>query len=281
MRYQYYFYEPYKEQIKEYLLNKKINFQENKSDVTGDSIIFSLWSNTENVDMILRDLRVMNVKKPLIFVTYTASDLNNAKMLVMTPKRQYIDIVNTEESYRYSCKWITTTGREKMMHEEQIGAFMIDKEPSSKTSTAFWTENTGFAEIFTDYRVFNLVHEQSLTGIKFESVRNKKGDYSKNIFQMRSTNIIDTKCIDMGHGEEKHICHMCGKEQFYIDNIYQLHIDCSKLELQSDLYMTERIWGEGIAYPLYIISQRFYQLLRKYKLAGGITFSPVIEINEG
>ena len=280
MKYQYYFYELYNEKIENYLNEKKIHFQKHECDVTGDSLVFSIWSNNPNYKTIINELENLNVRDPLVFVKYSVAELNNAKLLVMTPKKQTIDIINSEEAYKYSCEWLSSVGVKKIKHMEQVGTLAIGKEPSTKNSTAFWTEDTGFAELFTDQRVYELVRACSLEGIKFENVMNRNGTYSKNIFQVKSSNIITRECIGVGYGEKKEICHVCGKEQFFIDNVYQLHLNLSKMAIQSDLYMTERMWGEGIAYPLYIISQRFYQLLKKNKLAGGITISPVVEINE-
>ena len=117
-----------------------------------------------------------------------------------------------------------------------------------------------------------------MEGIKFENVKNIKGFYSENIFQVITPNIIENESIGFGYGERKEVCHVCGKEQFVINNIYQLHLDVTKIKMQSDLYMTKPIWGKGIPYPLYIISQRFYQALKKNKLVGGIIVSPVQEL---
>lgn len=276
MRYQYYFCERASEKIISYLDEKNILYKP-KNPEWGELIVFSVWSNNKSCEMILKELESMKVDSPLRFVTYTEKEISNSKYLVMRPKKQVVDIINYGEAYRYSCEWISSMGLEKVNHAEQVGTFAIRKEPSSKTSTAFWVEDTGFAEVFTDKRVYELVREYSLQGIKFENVMNKKRVYSENIFQMKSPHIINMDLIEMGHGERKEVCHICGKEQFFIDNIYQLHLDFSKLEVQSDLYMTERMWGQGIAYPIYIISQRFYQLLKQNKLVGGISLSPVID----
>ena len=97
---------------------------------------------------------------------------------------------------------------------------------------------------------------------------------------MTSPNILEKECIGIGFGEKIETCPKCGKEQYAIDNAYQLHLDFSKIKEQGDLYMTERIFGYGIAYSLYLISQRFYRLLKEENLAGGITFSPVVDISK-
>ena len=279
MKYQYYFYELYKAEIEEYLKEKQIHYKKNESNVVGDSLVFSVWSNTRDSEMILRELKHLGVGDPLVFASYSASEINNAKFLVMRGMKQKIDIMNCENAYHYSCRWTTSMGVEKVKHEEQIDRFTIRKEPSTKTTTAFWSEDTGHAELFTDKRVCELVTEQGLKGIEFENVIDRKGVCSENIFQVKSPHLIKRDCIEMGHGERKVVCHICGKEQFFINDIFQLHLDFSKLPAESDLYITERMWGEGIAYPLYIISQRFYQLLKQNKLIGGINFSPVVGVN--
>lgn len=280
MRYEYNFYELYKAQLERYLQNKGIKYVKYEDDIVGGSLKFSVWSTDENCEVILKDLRDLRITAPCIYVTYSTSELNNSKLLILTPKKQVIDIINNEEAYRYSCRWISSMGVEKVNHDEQVGTLAIRKEPSTKTSTAFWSEDTGCAELFTDKRIYELVQEHSLQGVRFDNVMTKNGIYSENIFQMKSSNIITKDFIEMDHGERKVVCHICGKEQFVINDIYQLHLDFSKLKVQSDLYMTERMWGEGIAYPLYIISQRFYQLLKQNKLVGGITVSPVVEANK-
>ena len=85
--------------------------------------------------------------------------------------------------------------------------------------------------------------------------------------------------IEFGHNEKLRHCPVCGKEQFFIDDAYQLHLCFSDLDVLSDLYKTERIFGDRIPYPVYIISQRFYQLLKSNKLASNVTFVPVVDIS--
>ncbi len=280
MRYEYYFCKRYNPKLIEFLEEQKLRYK--IDNCIGDGlIIFSLWSNWINIDFILNELEKMNVKEPIISVEFTNTEIKNAKLLVITKRKQSIDILNTETAYRYSCCWTSSFGIEKAKHKKQVETFVIGKEPSLKTSTALWSEDAGIAELFTDKRVVELVKNNSLRGIKFEKVLNKKGVCSENIFQIKSPNILSNECICFGYGEQKHLCHICGKEQFFIDNAYQLHLDFSKINVQSDLYMTERIWGEGIAFPLYIISQRFYSLLKENKLDCGIKVTPVAEVNTG
>ena len=279
MKRRYYFSDRINQRIMEYLDGQKIRYKISGENSDLPLVSFNLYSSDADMEGHLKALEKMNVRKPIVYAEYSTFEVENAKMLWMTPKKQCIDITNNHEAYHCSCRWITSTGVQKAMHKEQQGLFVIAREPSMKTSTAFWTETTGFAEIFTDIRIYELVCESMLKGIEFKKVFVKKGGYSKILFQMSSPNILGRESIVLGHGEKIEVCPLCGKEQYFIDNAYQLHLDCSKIKEESDLYVTERIFGQGIAYPLYIVSQRFYQMLKKNKLVTGVIFSPVSDVS--
>ena len=277
MRYRYYFCQNYTLDVEEYLIKNNIKYK-----IDGERsrwIIFNIWSTSNNYESHLKELVRTPLDSPLVFAEYTASEYDNAQLLMIMPKRQVIDIENGEEAYERTCRWMSGKAR-RAMHAKQKSPFVIKKEPSMKSTTAFWCESTGFAEVFADHRVAALVKENSLVGVDFQKVILKRGGFSDKLFQMTSNNILTKEdAIQLGYGEKKVVCHICGKEQYSIDNVYQLHIDFSKIPMTSDLYMTERIFGEGIAYPLYLISQRFYKLLKENKIAGGVTFVPVLEVN--
>lgn len=285
MRYKYYYFEKCVPQLVEFLEREKVDytksdyrFSDNQKGQTW--IKFTIWSTAKNVEMYLMELAQMGCKDPIVSVEYTSVEYEKAKLLMMTPRKQSIDIENYDESFRYQCSWIDRWGESRHKHEEPIGILKVRKEPSMKTQTAFWCESTGFAEIFADYRVAKLVKDNFLKGIELKRVMIANDKYSEILYQMTSQNILGGECIRLGYGEKMEKCHICGKEQYFTDNVYQLHLDFSKIKEESDLYVTERIWGQGIAYPIYIISQKFYQLLKKNKLAGNLTFSPVVDTSK-
>lgn len=277
MRYKYFFFEKHRPDLVDWLNEKGIKFTLDGGGCVPVFVNFTLWSNNTNIYEYLDHLDAMRVKKPVITAEYTASELSNAQLLIIEPRRQCIEITNSGEAYQYSCTWVNQHGIRKVGHEDQKGFFAISKEPSTKTQTAFWHEDTGFAEIFTDSRVYNLAKQYNLEGIVFNPVYLKSGTRSENIFQMTSENKINKQCIEFGHGERRLTCHLCGKEQFFINSAYQLHLYVDKIELNQDFYVTEHIFGEGIPYPVYIISQRFYQILKENKLTGNLTLLPVVE----
>ena len=74
---------------------------------------------------------------------------------------------------------------------------------------------------------------------------------------MTSSNILKKEDIVWGYGEKIEKCPMCGKEQ----------------------YVTERLFSEGFARPIYVISQKFYRLLVENKLDKNISFCPVVSVS--
>ena len=281
MRYRYYFAQLYNEQLKKFLDNNGIKYKfTEKTEFTSASLVFEISSTTQNAEKYLAELKNITFGSPHVSVEFTPSECAKAELLMMRPRSQSIDIVNSAEAYTYACKWTNRFGVKKVKHQKQVGTFKIAKEPSMKTKTAFWCNSPGFAEIFTDYRVRDLVTKNELKGIEFKNVVQKKGNLSEKLFQLSSDNVLRKECIGRGFGEKIITCPQCGREQYAIEDSYQLHLDFSKIKETSDLYMTERMFGYGFAEPLYLISQRFYQLLKEANLAGGVMFAPVVDISK-
>lgn len=280
MRRKYYYCQLYHPQLVDVLEANEISYRVTGGSLTPRLISFSIWDTSANTTEIIKEISEIVENEPIITVEYTALEIASAELVWITPKKQCIDISNIQEAYLSACKQTDFMGKIRIKHRQQRNLFTVAKEPSMGTQTSFWAETSGFAELFADYRVHEVVKRSVLTGIDFKNVVLKNGIYSDKLFQITSQNLLDRRCIDTGHGERIIRCEICGKEQFSINGTYQLHIDFSKIDKKSDMYVTERMFGEGISYPLYLISQRFYQLLKQAKLAGGITVSPVVDTSK-
>lgn len=281
MRYKYYFFSTYRSPLKEWLEEKKIRYKIVEG-VGRDFVCFSIWSDMEQVNEMLAELKKMpQVLDPHVSLEFSAVEMAQAKLFEVRSKKQCVDITNHLEAYSYTCKYKNAFGNIRARHKEQTGLLAIAKEPSSKTQTAIWCPDTaGYEELFVDQRIVDLVRENQLNGIEFKNVKLKNGSFSERIFQMVPTDRIGRDCISTGHGEKVSTCPVCGKEQYFISDANQLHLYFDKLPEDCDLYMTERIFGEeGLGFPIYVMSQRFYQLLKKNKLAGSMIFTPVVEID--
>lgn len=271
MKYRYYYMLRSNDGLEAYLKETGIPYES-----IDKFIRFNLWSSMKNSDKHLMKIKEITKRDPLIYAEFSEKERQMAEYLVLTPKKQSINIRNEKEAFEYSCYHKTRLGNTTPMHSAQVGIISIEKEPACKSQTAFWSISSGFSEIFTDYRVKNLAEKNELTGIVFRPVSLKNNAYSDNIFQITSSNCLVRKDIVFGFGEKEIICPVCGKMQYCINNSYLLHLTPSSIDCFSDMYVTENIWGEGIAEPLYIISQRFYRLLKANKLAGGVNFTPAI-----
>ena len=281
MRYKYYYCQLYNPKLKDVLEKYQIHYQIiEETRITPSFIRFSIFSASNNATEIVKEIATISRWEPIIYAEYTASEIANAELLWILPIKQCVDILNTEEAYISTCEHTDFVGMRRANHRQQRDLFMVGKEPTVGKRTAFWANDTGFQAVFTDYRVCELVKENSLSGIEFKNVRLKNGTYSSKLFQLTAKQVIDRKFIGTGYGEKILRCKYCGKEQYSINPSYQLHLDFSQIDPQCDMYMTECMFGDGIAEPLYLISQRFYQLLKQAKLSGGLNVFPVASIEE-
>lgn len=281
MRYRYYYCDFHQcPELIDFLKKNGIQYRESNAGAHRKPlVIFNIWSNKDNAEYCVEELKKMN-RFPLVFTEYSESDRMKAELLWLWPQRQKIDVINGAESFDFSCQYTSMMGQICYKHEEQKDIIAIAKEPSTKSTNAFWTVSTGFSEVFVDQHVYKAVKASSLVGVDFQNVRLRNGKYSENIFQMTSQNVISRECVGTGYGEIVEKCCVCGKEQYSINSgEYQLHLDFAKIKMKSDLYVTERIFGAGIAEPLYVISQRFYRLLKENGLTGGAKFSPIVDIS--
>lgn len=276
LRFNYYYCCRHCAELVSLLERNDIRYRFSGGDITPLCVVFSIRCPVGEVSPVVAELSSAG-EYPVISAEYTPAELASAQWIWMTPKQQKIEIVNVEEAYHYSCTRIHPFIGETAKHAEQIGIFTIAKEPATSTKTAFWAEDTGFAEVFADWRVRQLAEKNGLSGVEFRDVMLSKGELSSKLYQMTSAHVLPIKAIACGHGEKALCCPYCGKTGFQVDNAYQLHLYASYLRDNTDMYVTERIFGEGIAHSLYVISQRLYHLLAEQKLTGSVTFSPVVE----
>lgn len=280
MRYRYYYCDfNQSPELIEFLTENGIAYKEHYAGPNRKSlIIFNIWSNKPNSEYFVSTLKKMN-RTPHVYIEYSEADRKKAKLLWLHPKKQKIDLINEEESFEFGCWYESWLGHKCYKHETQKGLLSISKEPSTNSKDVFWTISTGFSELFVDRKVFDAVKASSLIGIELWDVLLRDGRKSDKIFQMTSSNIIGRECFKWGYGEVIEKCPVCGKEQYdFGSDDYQLHLDTSKINVQSDFYVTDRMFSAGIARPIFIISQQFYQLLKKSGLTGGAVFIPIVDI---
>lgn len=280
MKYEYFFGSRWRQDLCAYLEKNNVSYKIlDEVDNVPRFMKFSVWSNHNECESILSDLYKLTGLRPWVQAHYSEKDFSTAELLTIRPQSIKICIENIDESFRYDCCWSYMADKieiHKANHEEQIGTIMIKKEPSTTTKTAFWGPDDGGTIIFADKKVFDLVQKENLKGIFFQDILLKNRKISEKVFQMLADHTIQHEDIVLGRGEREQTCPMCGKKQYALPDAYQLHLRDALVYHEIDFFSTERIFGDGIAQPIYLISQRFYQLLKRNKLTAQVDFVPVI-----
>jgi len=210
-------------------------------------------------------------KSPIVSAHYSSRELSSADYLRLWPCRQSIDIVNEDEAYiSQRC------AGGKIHFHAPSPSMRIRKEAPANGHCAFWTHNTGFALLFADSRIKTLCEKEDLKGISFETILLKNGECAESLFLLDSPYKLPLEAVAAGHGERAYKCSHCGRIALAFTNSYTLHLKAASIPGEADFCMTEPFWGEGFAFPFYMISQRFYRLLKEQGLTGGIKLSPVI-----
>lgn len=278
MRQKYYFHQLRTTELLDFLNRNKIQYKvSEESNVVPTFLTFTLWSNHSKTLAYLDELKEMGIS-PLIFNEYTELDRKNAEYLWLWPQKQQIEIVDSDDAFRYECEYRSVFGKKCYGHEVQIGRATVRKDPPEKGKSVFWTEDTGFSMLFADRKIKTEAEAAGITGLRCMDVILKSGKISERIVQLTTDHIIPAEAIEKGHGERVNRCPVCGKEKYDINSgEYCLHIDFAKIPQGCDFCKTDDIYGGNIPFPLYIISQRFYRVLKDVGLTSGVKLSPILK----
>lgn len=274
MRKKYSYCEKYSEKVEQYLKNHKIKYE-----VVGDGVLVSKLISFVIYDSALSDsnLQYLIHSHPIVTNEFTQKELRAAEFLSMRPARNVVNITNTNEAFLYKCPGESLFGDRKFKHKEQIGQLRI-KKINTKGRTAFFSSATGFSEIFAKEEVCELIRNNNTTGVQITPVMLdvKNHEVFSGLCQLRSEKIISSEKIFIDTMQKVGKCPICGSLKVICKQDYQLKLIGTAQDLSDDFYMTEAIFGEGISYPLFIVSQRLYRLLVNAKTTRNVIFEPVI-----
>ncbi len=216
-------------------------------------------------------MKWITYRKPLIFVEYTEEECNAAKLLMVLPKYNRVELYRPAESIEYPC-----SDNRCGIYLHQTKPFVLRKEPKWGKS-AFLARNTGYGQLFVDNRVKELVENQNIDGAVILPLLKRDGTESDNTFQLTSRNIIERKSIVIRKEDIVRRCPVCRQEKIIMNASYHMYLDYSNFDASKDFYSTDAVFGEGEAMPNYLISQRFYQLLKANGLFRDMTVMPVFD----
>ena len=306
MKYGYYYAGEYEKKLSKYIIKTNMDrFEELKKILDENrvklnvfdyedfcTVNFTIYDNHKNFEELYNQLNDLSKRyKDFMlgdkFAVFTKKELLEAKYLQMWVKKQIINAKDEPEVYERSCRYNRIPNRPEAgwygyKHYYQIKPYILKYEPKINTRTAIYSIDTGFHAVFADKRIKELVENNDLKGFVFDAVYIKKETVkSENIFQLKTKNIIEVDDFVFGEEMEEDICPICGRIDYLYDDphAYQFHIKLKKLEGNDDIYMSKRIFQDD-AYSIYIISQRFYRLLKENKLDGWLDFLPIIDESE-
>ena len=250
-----------------------------KYKILGDDIImarmisFCVDKNTATESQLLR----VTHSKPIITKEFSKRELERASYLTLFPTKLSIEILNTDTAYQFRCRRKTVFGEIRFEHREQIEPLIVGND-SFATSVTFYTATTGFSELFAHRRFYELVKENQLTGIDFWPVfciRNHNTIQSE-LYQVFAEEVIPFDSIMINDQSEIKKCSICGQKKIVYKQEEQLVLKGSREGLTKDFYMTESVFGEGLSFPMYIISHNLYELICSADMKKNVKLMPVV-----
>lgn len=274
MRKKYSYCEKYSEKVELYLINREIKYKTVGDDILVPKMIsFAVYDGVASAPEFRRVIH----GKPIVTNEFTQKELNGAGYLTMRPQKNIVTIANANEAFLYKCQRKSLFGVEKFAHKEQVGLIRI-KKFNIKGTTYFFSPTIGFSEIFAKDAICDFIKDQNVTGTEIRSVLldEKSHEIESGLCQLWSKNTIPENMIFLDEKQRIEKCPVCGSSKILCKQDYQLQLVGPISDLSDDFYMTEAIFGEGISYPLYIVSQRLFQLFVRAGMSRNVVFEPVL-----
>ena len=240
------------------------------------NIRFSVYNDHSKLNEIIDLMEKYHYCDPRIYVEFIKKEIENSNYLWIWPEASVMDY-NDESSKLFISE--CECGIDKKINRDVI--WRKTRKTTSKTSIL---TDYAFTQLIVESRILKLVQDNDLKGIYFEEIKLGKKSKSDSLFYAISNNVINRNDICTGFNiREKELrCSICGEEKIMMETTsYQLNVKSDCFINKEDFYMTDSIFTAdsfSVCRPLYIISKRFYKLLKEKGLDGKIKVSPVIEI---
>lgn len=208
MRKKYSYCEKYSREAEQYLKDRKIKYK-----IVGDGILVSklisfIVYDDASCDPVLPQSIHSN---PIVTNEFSQKELYAADYLTMRPRKNVVNITNTNEAFLYRCPRKTMFGNERFAHKEQTGELQI-KKLTTKGATAFFSSTTGFSEIFAKAEVCELMRNNNMTGIQMKPVTLEGNGHEtvSSLYQLCSEKVIPTEKIFIDETQKVGRCPICG-----------------------------------------------------------------------
>lgn len=210
---------------------------------------------------------------------FDSFELLHSKWLLMRSKNQKLDNKNIEKTYAFSCAYQRTYKNHSehfAHHREQVAPFEFAVPIKWGQSHFLSSVFGGFHTLFCDDIAMQIIRNEGLTGLQFESViAYKKGCCADNIHQLVFTEQLPNEALALDGGFMKKPCPDCGRVQYGYHMLSRLQVKENDLG-QFDFYRTDEIFGDGFAEPFLIISNRAFRVLSENHMTKNLVFQPLL-----
>lgn len=224
----------------------------------------------------------------LYYPEYSEQEFLEAKWLTVRSSYSKVSPEDTPNltARTYAClARVTTRGISLMRHEVCVSGSFALKKPI-KWGNRFFASANGMGEdvLFCNSNARTAMEEAGLTGVEYESVQRKStGKEMEDIFYLKAKNILADVAIVPISDMDTYICDQCGMHMVGYRNLRgQFGIRADMINDSVDFYRTLPLFSPGLEDPSsifgndrFIVSQRFYQLVKERKMDRALWFEPI------
>jgi hypothetical protein len=259
------------------ILNKysiKYDYKEDNTVLElQNSIIFFVYEDMKDFDKIQYELKPFEIFS-MIYTDWDKADMESAEWYEFDTGTYQYPMPDDDSGYLEQTFDLTHYCPECGIGKVQNNPFRLKHEPKQKNNQ-FWGLFWEYDAIFVHEETKNILQKENINGIHFiQPVLHKNSKPIDRFYQLIIENILD-KGLDKSN-VEKLTC-KCGKIKYRFPKNDGCIFDKSIFSFKNDFYVTNDYFGSGgaSAFRINIISKRVYEIVRKNKLKGLQSITPI------
>lgn len=216
---------------------------------------------------------------------YDSQELQAANWLSVSSSFSKVTTVNSMTLVKGLCvSRVTKRGIKMMRHSYVVGKHIV-KNPVKWGNRFFATSlDTGGCELFCNFEAKNAMERAGLKGVEYEVVyKTATGVEMDNMFYMKAQNTLPNGAIVPVLDMDTYTCEQCGMHMLGYRNARgQFGIQADLIDDSLDFHISLPLFSGSVKDPSwisgssrFIVSQRFYQLVKNLKMDRALIFEPI------
>lgn len=216
---------------------------------------------------------------------YSNQELQSAKWLVVRSSFSKVYPENASDLSKSFClSRVTKNGLTIMRHCHILGNYIVKKPV--KWGKRFFAAALpgGEHEVFCNLEARNVMERAGLRGVEYEEVRKSgTGVAEENLYYLKAQNTLVNGAIVPISDMDTYTCDQCGMHMLgYRNTRGQFGIRANLIDDSVDFYRTLPLFSPTVTDPSliegssrFIVSRRFYQLVKELKMDRALWFEPI------